>query len=143
MQLKEIMTREVEAVRPDETVKEAAQLMKTLEVGMLPVSTGDRLVGMLTDRDITVRVVAEGYDPATTQVCSVMTPESVSCFEDQDVTEAARAMEERQIRRLPVLNRKKQLVGIIALDDLATRTGYPELAGEVLEHVAEPAQFRR
>jgi CBS domain-containing protein len=143
MQIREVMTREVEAVRPDLTLKEAAQLMRALEVGALPVSTGDRLVGMLTDRDLTVRAVAEGHDPARTQVCSVMTPELVSCFEDQDVTEAARVMEERQLRRLPVLNRNQQLVGIISLDDLATGTGDPELAGEVLRQVSEPAEPRR
>jgi CBS domain-containing protein len=117
--------------------------MKTLEVGVLPVSTGDRLVGMLTDRDIALRVVAEDHDPATTPVCQVMTPESVSCFEDQDVTEAARVMEERRIRRLPVLNRQHQLVGLVSLDDVATRTGDPELAGEVLRHAAETAHSRR
>jgi CBS domain-containing protein len=84
------MTREVEAVRPETTVKEAAELMRTLEIGTLLVSTGDRIAGVLPDRDIMVRAVAEGGDAARTPVCSnVMTPEVAYCFEDQDVTEGA------------------------------------------------------
>ena len=143
MQLKEIMTREVEAVRPETTVKEAAELMRTLGVGTLLVSTGDRLVGMLTDRDITVRAVAERGDATRMPVCNVMTREVAYCFEDQDVTEAARIMEERQVRRLPVLDRNKQLVGIVSLDDIATGAGDATLAGEVLKEVSEPAPPRR
>ena len=143
MQLKEIMTREVEAVRPETAVKEAAELMRTLEIGTLLVSTGDRLVGVLTDRDITVRAVTEGGDAMSRPVCNVMTPEVAYCFEDQDVTEAARVMEERQVRRLPVLDRNKRLVGIISLDDLATGAGDATLAGEVLKEVSEPDPPRR
>jgi CBS domain-containing protein len=145
MQLKEIMTREVEAVRPETAVKEAAELMRTLEIGTLLVSTGDRLVGVLTDRDITVRAVTEGGDTMSMPVCNVMTPEVAYCFEDQDVTEAARVMEERQVRRLPVLDRNKRLVGIISLDDLATGAGDATLAGEVLKEVSEldPPRRRR
>jgi CBS domain-containing protein len=138
MRLKEIMTREVEAVRPETTVKEAAELMRMLEIGALLVSTGDRLVGMLTDRDIAVRAVAEGCDVTRTPVCNLMTTEVAYCFENQDVTEAARVMEERQVRRLPVLDRNKQLVGIVSLDDLATDAGDATLAGKVLKEVSEP-----
>jgi CBS domain-containing protein len=139
MQLKDVMTREVEVIRPDATLHEAAEKMKTLDVGPLPVCDRDRLVGMITDRDITVRATAQGWVPGLTKVRDVMTQDVTYCFEDQDVEEAARLMEEKQIRRLVVLNRDKRLVGIVSLGDLAVRTGDEELAGEVLEEVSEPA----
>ena len=127
MQVKQVMTRGVECISPNTTVQEAARKMKALNVGPLPICDNDRLTGMLTDRDITVRVAAEGRNPATTTVREAMTPEVVYCFEDQDVREAARIMEERQIRRLVVLNRDKRLVGIVSLGDLATQTSDEEL----------------
>ena len=98
---------------------------------------------MLTDRDITVRAVAAGRDPLTTQVRDVMTPDVVYGFEDQDVEDAARLMEQYQIRRLPVLNRSKQLVGMVALGDLAVHAGTRPVAAEVLEQVSEPGTSRR
>ena len=109
---------------------------------MLPVCDGDRLVGVITDRDITVRSVAQGHDPKTARVQEVMTPEVIYCFDDEDVKEAAKKMEEKQVRRLPVLNREKRLVGIVSLGDLAVRTGKEKLAGEVLERVSEPGHSR-
>jgi CBS domain-containing protein len=127
MLLRDVMTRHVEVIHPDATLREAAQKMKTLDVGPVPVCDGERLVGMLTDRDITIRATAEGRDPNSTRARDVMTPEITYCFEDQDVREAARIMEERQIRRLVVLNRDKRLVGIVSLGDLATQTGDEEL----------------
>jgi len=139
MQVKEIMTQGVDTVAPDATVKDAAQKMEQLDIGPVPVCDGERLMGMLTDRDITVRVVAQGCDPATTKVREAMTPGVVYCFEDQDVQEAAHLMERQQIRRLPVLNRNKWLVGIISLGDLAVRSGDRALAGETIEQVSEPA----
>jgi len=143
MQLREIMTHEVEVIHPDATLQEAAQKMKGLDVGPLPVCTGKRLEGMLTDRDITVRAVAEGRDPRTTKVQEVMTSEVVCAFEDQDITEAARLMEECQIRRVVVLNRDKQLVGIVSLGDLAVHTGDERQAGQTLERVSEPTEPQR
>jgi CBS domain-containing protein len=143
MQLKEIMTRGVSTIPPEATLKEAAKKMENLDVGPLPVCDGERLVGMLTDRDITIRVVAAGRDPSTTKVHDVMTPEVVYCFEDQSVEEAAKLMEDKQIRRLPVLNRNEWLVGIVSLGDLAVDTGDRRLAGKVLEQVSEPAEPRR
>ena len=122
MLLRDVMTPHVEVIHPDATLREAAQKMKTLDVGPVPVCDGDRLQGMLTDRDITIRATAEGRDPNTTRVREVMTPDVVYCFEDQDVVEAARMMEERQIRRLVILNRDKRLVGIVSLGDLAVYT---------------------
>jgi CBS domain-containing protein len=143
MQLKDIMTRQVEVTSPEATIQQAAEQMRRLDVGPLPVCDGDRLIGMLTDRDITVRAVAEGSDPTTTIVREAMTPEIVYGFEDQDVQEAARLMEQYQIRRLPILNRDKRLVGIVSLGDLAVGTGNPPLAGEVLEQVSEPTRPQR
>jgi CBS domain-containing protein len=138
MKIKEVMTRGAECVPPSCTLQDAARKMKNLDVGPLPVCDNDRLVGILTDRDITVRAIAEGRDPKTTKVGEVLTPDVIYCFEDQDVQEAARLMKENQIRRLIVLNRDKRLVGIISLGDLAVETGDEQLAGETLEKVSEP-----
>jgi len=144
MQLKEIMTPQVEVVRPDASLQEAAEMMMKLDVGPLPVCDGQRLVGMLTDRDITVRGTAQGRDPKTTQVQEVMTPDVIYCFEDQDVEDAADLMEEHQIRRLVILNRDKKLVGIVSLGDLALEADEEDLddaeVGEVLEQISQPTR---
>jgi CBS domain-containing protein len=143
MQVKEVMTQGVECVRPDDNIAAAAQKMKDLDVGALPVcGDGDRLVGMLTDRDITVRATAGCCDPSGTCVRDAMTPDIVYVFDDQDVCEAARLMKEKQIRRLVVLNRDKRLVGIVSLGDLAVDARDEELAGTTLEAVSEPATPR-
>jgi len=140
MQVHEVMGRGVQCVHPNTTLREAAQKMRDLDVGPLPVcGDNDRLVGMLTDRDITVRAVAEGQDPRKTLVRDVMTPNVIYCFEDQDVAEAAQMMKENQVRRLVVLNRDKRLVGIVSLGDLAVDMGDEELAGNTLGGVSEPA----
>jgi len=138
MQVKNVMTRGAECVRPETTLQEAAQKMKSLDVGPLPVCDNDRLVGMLTDRDITVRAVAEGKDPRATRVRDAMTEGISYCFEDDDVADAARVMKERQVRRLVVLDRNKRLAGIVSLGDLAVETGDEHLAGKTLEHVSQP-----
>ena len=143
MQLKEIMTPTVEVIAPEASIREAAEKMRHLDIGPLPVCDGDRLVGMLTDRDITVRAVAAGRDPVTTQVRDVMTPDVVYGFEDQDIQDAARLMEQYQIRRLPVLNRRQQLVGMVALGDLAVHAGTQPVTAEVLEQVSEPGTSGR
>jgi CBS domain-containing protein len=143
MQLKEVMTPGVEVLSPESTILEAAEKMHHLDIGLLPICDGDRLVGLLTDRDITVRAVAEGRNPVTTTVREVMTPDLVYGFDDQDVQDATRLMEQYQIRRLPVLNCHKQLVGMVALGDLAVHAGSQPLAGEVLEQVSEPGKPRR
>ena len=138
MQVKDVMTRGAECVRPEATLQEAAQKMKSLDVGPLPVCDNDRLVGMLTDRDITVRAVAEGKDPRATRVRDAMTEGISYCFEDDDVADAARVMKERQVRRLVVLDRNKKLAGIVSLGDLAVETGDEHLAGKTLERVSQP-----
>ena len=117
--------------------------MKGLDIGPLPVCTGERLVGMLTDRDITVRATAEGRDPQATKVHEVMTAEVVYAFEDLDIKEVARRMEEHQIRRLVVLTGDKQLVGIVSLGDLAVHTGNARQAGQTLERVSKPGEAQR
>ncbi len=138
MRVKDVMTKGAECVGPAASLQEAAGKMKGLDVGTLPVCEGDRLVGMVTDRDITVRATAEALPPRLGQVRDVMTPDVVSCFEDQDVEEAARLMKEHQIRRLVVLDRDKRLVGIVSLGDLAVETGDEKLAGQTLEQVSLP-----
>jgi CBS domain-containing protein len=144
MKVNKVMTRDAECVHPDTTLQEAARKMRDLDVGPLPVcGDNDRLVGMVTDRDIAVRAVADGQDTRTTQVRDVMTPDVIYCFEDQDVSEAAGLMKENQVRRLVVLNRDKRLVGIVSLGDLAVETGNEKLAGNTLEAVSEPTQPKR
>jgi CBS domain-containing protein len=144
MQVREIMTGDVECARQDTTIAQAAKRMRELNVGSLPVcGENDRLVGMITDRDITVRCTAQSGDPGTTLVSDVMTPNVVYCFEDQQVAEVAQLMEENQVRRLPVLSADKRLVGIVSLGDLAVKCGDDALSGEALEQVSEPARPRR
>ena len=118
MQINELMTRHVEVVHPEATLREAAQKMAALDVGPLPVCKGDELVGMVTDRDITIRAVAEGKGPDT-EVRDVMSGEVIYCFEDDDLDSVATRMSDRKVRRLPVLNRDKRLVGIVSLGDLS------------------------
>jgi CBS domain-containing protein len=137
MQLKDVMTTKVQLTDPGAKLKDAAISMREGDFGLLPVGANDRLVGTITDRDITVRAVAEGKDPNTTTVADVMSDGIHYCFEDQEVEEAARLMSEAQVRRLPVLNRDKRLVGIVALADLATASGATRSAGAALTGVSE------
>ena len=138
MQLKEFINHRVEVVHPDDTLQQAAEKMKDLDVGSMPVCEGQSLVGIVTDRDITIRATAKGQDPTRTAVREVMTADVFYCFEDQDVEEAARIMRENQIRRLFVLNEDEELVGVTSLGELATVTGNRDLAGETLERISEP-----
>ncbi len=140
MQLKDVMTRNVEVVHPDATLQEAAAKMDALDVGPLPVSDGTQVLGVLTDRDITVRATATGQDPKVALVRDFMSRDMVYAFEDQDVMEAARLMQEKQIRRLLVLDRDNRLVGIVSLGDLAVQTGDDRLTAVTLEGVSEPSQ---
>jgi len=143
MKIRDIMTRNVEVIHRDTLLKDAGKMMKTLNVGLLPVCDGDRLVGMLSDRDITVRSTAKGLEPRKTRAGEVMTAEVICCFDDQDIQEGVKLMEEKQIRRLPVLNRDRLLVGFVSLGDLAVRTGDQDLAGETVKRVSEPAEPNR
>jgi CBS domain-containing protein len=143
MRLKDIMTRDVEVVAPHATLKDAARKMKELDVGLVPVCDHDKITGMLTDRDITVKATAEGRNPMDTRVSEIMSPNVAYCFEDQHVEEAMAVMELKQIRRLPIMSRDKRLVGIVSLGDLAVHTHDEALAGEVLAEVSEPSRPRR
>ena len=119
MQLREIMTTDVALVGPDTPLAEAAALMRDGDFGLLPIGENDQLVGTITDRDITIRAVAAGKDPKTTKVRDAMSDGIIYAYEDQSVEEGAALMGEKQIRRLPILNRDKRMVGIVALADLA------------------------
>jgi CBS domain-containing protein len=143
MELRDIMTRNVEVVNGNASLKEAATKMKKLDVGLIPVCDGDRLNGLLTDRDITIRATANGRDPSKTKVNEVMSTDIAYCLEDQAVDEAVILMEARQIRRLPILNQDKQLVGIVSLADIAVHVGDRDLTGETLEEISEPAEPKR
>ena len=142
MQVSEAMTPRVVSVTSDTTLMEAARAMKDLDVGPLPICDGAQLVGMITDRDITVRATAKGLDPRTTEVKQVMTPAVAFCHEEDDVRKVARQMQDAQLRRLLVVNAEGRLVGIVSLGDLAVQTKDDELAGQTLEKVSEPHALR-
>ncbi|MBD3332910.1 CBS domain-containing protein [candidate division GN15 bacterium] len=142
MLIKEIMTPSAEIVQPQTSVKDAASRMKDLGVGVMPVGDNDRLVGMLTDRDIAVRTVAEGQDPEKVNVGDIMTPDITYCFEDQDLTEAGELMKKDKVRRLVVLNSDKRMVGMCTLGDLAVH-GDRGAAADVLVEVSKPAEPKR
>lgn len=137
MQVRDVMTRDVRLASPDDTIQQVAARMAELDVGVLPVGDNDRLVGMVTDRDIAVRGVACGCDPRATKVRDIMSAEIKYCFEDESVAHVAENMAEQQIRRLPVVSRSKRLVGIVSLADLAThvKTKAPSYA---LHGISQP-----
>jgi CBS domain-containing protein len=137
MKVKEAMTRDVQLVKPDQRISEAAQLMAKLDIGALPVEEDDRLVGIITDRDIAVRAVAAGRGPET-PVRDVMSREIKYCYEDQSIDEVTQNMGELRIRRLPVLTRDKRLIGILSLGDLAIDQGARDEAGEALGGISRP-----
>lgn len=135
MKLKDIMSGDVQCVSPVASIHEAASTMRQLAVGSLPVCDGERLTGIVTDRDIVVRGLADGNGEQMT-VQDVMTPGLVWCYEDEPVDTAAELMQERQIRRLPVLDANKRLVGIVSLGDLAVRANDEHLSGQTLEQIS-------
>lgn len=136
MKISEVMTRDVQTVRPDQPVQEAASFMLSADAGSIPVTDGDRLVGMITDRDIAVRGVAKGYGPDT-PVRELMTNDIVCVHDDDDVDEVASKMSDAQVRRLPVIDDDHRLCGIVSLGDLS-RDADEDAANEALEGVSEP-----
>ena len=140
MNVSECMTREVRILSPQHSIQSAAQAMSEIDVGVLPVAEGDRLVGMVTDRDIAIRGVGRRCDPDT-PVEEVMTKEIKYCFDDEDADEVLDNMADLQIRRLPVLSRDKRLVGIVSLGDLATRQHTP--VDQALRDISTPAHALR
>lgn len=139
MKLSDIMTPHVETVDKNDSIRSAAEKMDSLNVGILPVTDKGGLIGVITDRDIVIRSVAGGLDPQGTLVGQIMTSEVDYAFEDTDLSDAAKMMEEKQIRRLLILDHDKNLVGILSLGDLAVRGHNEPLTEEVLEKVSEPA----
>jgi CBS domain-containing protein len=139
--VKEIMSTNVTWVGPDLSLQDAAKKMRELDIGCLPVGKDDRLIGMITDRNIACRAVAEGDDPAKTMIAEAMSKGLTYCFEDQDVSEATHLMEQKQIHRLPVLNRQKRMVGMVSLGDIGLHAPH-ELTGEVVE-AARAARHQR
>lgn len=138
--VEDVMTRDVETVRPDTSLKDAAELMRTLNVGPLPVVDGEKLVGIITDRDIVVRAVAMGLDPNSSRVSDAMTSDVECVFQDEDIEVAMRKMREEQIRRILVVERNNQkLVGIVALGDIAQSID-EKAAGKTLEDISEPSR---
>jgi CBS domain-containing protein len=137
MQAQDVMTRDVITVAPDATLEQAARLMEEADIGALPVSEDDRMVGMVTDRDIAIRAIAHGMGPQA-KVREVMTGAVRYCFCDQDIEDIADNMADIQLRRLPVVDRDKRLVGILSLGDLATSDD-PDPAAEALCGISRPA----
>ncbi|HEY2752082.1 CBS domain-containing protein [Phenylobacterium sp.] len=131
MRVSECMTREVKLANPNDTIADAAKAMAQLDAGVLPVSDNDRLVGMITDRDIAIRAVAQGKGPSA-KVSEVMNAEVKYCYDDQEIGEVLRNMGELQLRRMPVLNHEKRLVGIISLGDMAAADGLSHRTGDAL-----------
>lgn len=135
MKISEVMTTDVKIADPNRTIQDAAKLMDKNDCGSLPVGEADRLVGMITDRDIVIRAVAAGL-PASTPIRDVMTKEMKYCHENDDIEDVARNMGEVQMRRLPVLNAEKRIVGIVSIGDLARSD--EECAGNALADIAQP-----
>ncbi|HEX7028353.1 MAG TPA: CBS domain-containing protein [Gammaproteobacteria bacterium] len=132
----EIMTRDIVSLSVDDSIEYAAQQMCDIDVGVMPVTDGKKLIGVITDRDICCRVVASGKNAAQTSVESVMSPDIVSCSPETDVSEAVELMSEHQIRRLMIVDEKQQLVGIVAQADIATEPGMKRETEQLVERVS-------
>ena len=141
--VREIMTPGVDVIAPTATTADAARNMKNLDVGAIPVCEGENLLGMVTDRDLVLRVMADGRNPLEAKVGEVMTPGLYFCYDDEEVETAAALMSEKQIRRLPVLSRTQRLVGIVSLGDLAVDALTTQTSGAVLHNVSDPSQSGR
>lgn len=143
MNVRDVMTPDVQIAAPDMPVAEAALLMRDGDFGVLPVGENDRLVGIVTDRDIAVRAVAEGKEPRSTKVREIMSDGVSWIYDDEDVSEAARRMQEKQVRRLPVINHDKRLVGIVTIGDFAVEPSELKPAAEALKGVSQGAEAHR
>lgn len=137
MKIREVMSKEVHLVDPKTPIKEVAMAMRERDCGLVPIGENDRLVGMVSDRDIALRAVAEGKDPKTA-VGDIMSPEIFYCFEDQMLEEARDTMSKKQIRRLPVVDRDKRLVGIVSLGDMAIESHAERHAAAALTEISKP-----
>ncbi len=138
MKIRDVMTPDAVAAHPGTTLMAAAEMMRLLNVGSLPIIEGERVVGIVTDRDIVVRGLALGFDPRGATVSDVMTRNVVTCSVEDDVNEVAQQMRDLQVRRLLVVDEQERLIGIVSLGDLAMEMEDQELAGRVLEGISEP-----
>ena len=138
MKISEIMSRDVRVARPEETIQDVARTMKDIDAGVVPVCDGEKLQGMITDRDIVIRAVSEGRSFAT-PVSELMTTDVEYCYEDDDIAAAADRMAELQVRRLAVLDHDQRLVGIVSLGDIAQQ-GKDKTTGQALEEISEPTR---
>ena len=136
MRVSDAMTANVRIANPQQTIADAARMMAELDAGALPVGDGDRLVGMITDRDIAIRAIAAGKGPQTL-VKDIMSKEVLYCFADQNLDDVVQNMADTKVRRMPVLNRDKRLVGILSLGDVAL-VDDPDVTGEALSEISEP-----
>jgi CBS domain-containing protein len=139
MKVQQLMSRNVQCIEPTTPIAKAAEKMRDLDIGFLAICENDRLVGTVTDRDITIRSVAQGRDPRLAPVQEIMSPSVFYCYEDDDVEHVAQYMQEKEVRRMLILNRQKNLVGIVSLGDIARAAGEKQLAGETLGEIAEAA----
>ncbi len=139
-QIKDVMSQDVQFVTPEKTVQQVAEIMQARDIGFVPVGENDRLIGMVTDRDITTRCVATGQNPASQQIRDVMTPKTYYCYDDQPVEEVCNNLGEIQVRRLPVVNRDKRLVGVVSLGDLAQEASRPNVGQTQQQITAQCAQ---
>lgn len=136
--ISEVMSRDVTVVSPQDNVQQAAQMMRDWNVGALPVCDGKRLVGMITDRDIAIRATATGQPPDQIRIDQVMSAQVLWCYDDQTVGEVLQHMGDSQVRRIPVVNRNKELVGMVSLGDIATR--HKASTDETLEEISKPSE---
>jgi len=139
MEVRQIMSTNVECVAPGTTLNEAAARMKTRDIGFLPVCDNNRIVGTLTDRDVMLRAIAEDMDARKTKVKDIMTKEVFYCFDDQDVKEVAQNMSQQQVRRMIILNRDKKLVGVVSIGDVAKTDGEQKVSAETLRQISQAA----
>lgn len=143
MKVREIMTSRFETIEATQSLEDAAKKMNSLGVGILPVEEGNEIIGLVTDRDIVVRGLAEEKDPTLTSISEVMSSNLIWCYQDDDVEKAGKLMEERKVRRLLVCDQNDVPVGILSLGDLATKCHKEDFSGEVLELISEPSRPNR
>ena len=139
MKIREIMNQKVERADLTLPISKAAEKMRDLDIGFLPICENDKLIGTVTDRDITTKSVAQGRDPRLAPVSEIMRPEIFYCYDDQDVEEIARYMQEKEVSRMVILNPDKNLIGVVSLGDIAKLAVEREVAGEALRKIADAA----
>jgi CBS domain-containing protein len=139
MKIREIMTSNVECIAPSLPIAKAAEKMRDMDIGFLPVCEEDRIVGTVTDRDITIRSVAQGRDPRLAPVSEIMTQTVFHCYDDDDIESVAGSMRDSEVRRMLILDHDENLVGVVSLGDISKISGEQTIAGETLGDIAEAA----